>query len=150
MKLNKSTSDQLQFQLAAREKDLLFQVLALYPRIPAGYQPLTKDVESPESNQRLLDKSLTESRLQNQRELGYLLKDSKRLRQQDRDWQLTLSPGDLEWLLQVLNDVRVGSWIRLGSPEPPLKVLNAETAPDAWAMEMAGAFQMRFLELVDH
>ena len=32
--------------------------------------------------------------------------------------QLTLSGPEIEWLLQVLNDVRVGSWIALGSPDP--------------------------------
>jgi len=51
-------------------------------------------------------------------------------------------------LLQVLNDVRIGSWIELGSPERPLEALGAKTAPAVWAMEMAGAFQMSLLELL--
>ena len=46
-------------------------------------------------------------------------------------------------------DIRIGSWIHLGSPETPLKALNAQTAPDRWAMEMAGSFQMLFLELLE-
>jgi hypothetical protein len=148
LKLRKSTKDQYQFQLTPRERDLLLHVVGLYPRIPIGYQPLSKASRCEESNQRLLDEALTETRLQNQKELRSFLSDPQRFSQSDRDWRLTLSSSDVEWLLQILNDVRIGSWIRLGSPETPLKVLSAETAPDLWAMEMAGSFQMRFLELV--
>ena len=62
-----------------------------------------------------------------------------------------LTPSELEWLLQILNDVRVGSWIILGSPEQAMefKLLNEKTAADFWAMEMSGQFQMRFLEALD-
>jgi len=65
--------------------------------------------------------------------------------------RLSLSPSELEWLLKILNDVRVGSWIILGSPEQGMefKLLNEKTAPDFWAMEMSGQFQMRFLEALE-
>jgi hypothetical protein len=149
LKLSKTTTNQFQFQLTHREKDLLLHVLGLYPRIPPGHQPLSRGAESEESNQRLLDDALAETRAQNQQELRTLLADPARLRKEGRGWCLTLSSGDFEWLLQVLNDVRVGSWILLGSPETPLEVLNAESAPNLWAMEMAGSFQMRFLELLN-
>jgi hypothetical protein len=148
LKLSKTTANQFQFQLTAREKDLLLHVLQLYPRVPPAHQRLSKRAEPDASNQRLLDEALAETRAQNQQELRALLADPRRLKAEGRSWCLTLGSGDCEWLLQVLNDVRVGSWVRLGSPENPLKVLNAETAPDLWAMEMAGSFQMRFLELL--
>jgi hypothetical protein len=51
----------------------------------------------------------------------------------------------MEWLLQVLNDVRVGSWLLLGSPDGPaetLAKLSHETASHFWSMEVAGQFQM--------
>jgi len=149
VKLIARAKDQLEFQLPAREKELLLNVLRLYPRIPNRYQPLSRAATAEESSQRLLDEALAETRLENKKALQALLKDPKRLSQHLGTWRLTLSPGELEWLLQVLNDIRVGSWIQLGSPEVPLRVLNAETAPDVWAMEMAGSFQMRFLELMD-
>jgi hypothetical protein len=150
VKLIKTAPEQHEFQLSSREKDLLLNVLLLYPRIPSGYQPISRsDGQQQEANQRLLEESLAETRLHNQKELQALLSDPQRLKQKEREWQLTLSSGDMEWLLQVLNDIRVGSWIRLGSPEMPLKTLNAETAPNIWAMEMAGSFQMRFLELLE-
>jgi hypothetical protein len=48
--------------------------------------------------------------------------------------------------MQVLNDVRVGSWVILGSPDKKPAELNATTAPHFLAMEMAGYFQMQLLE----
>jgi hypothetical protein len=148
VKLISRANDQLRFQLGQREKDLLLQVLSGYPRVPSSYQRLTKGQELDPSNQRLLDESLAEARSRNKKSLQTLLEDPQRLGQHEGHWRLTLSHDELEWLLQVLNDVRVGSWIHLGSPETPLKVLDAESAPDVWAMEMAGFFQMRLLEMV--
>jgi len=51
--------------------------------------------------------------------------------------------------LQVLNDVRVGSWIALGSPDPESgkKILfNEKLLPHFRTMELAGAFEMVFLD----
>ena len=148
MKLIRRSNDSLELQLPAREKELLWQLLRLYPRIPSSYQRLTRAANSDEASQRLLDEALAETRAENKRALHALLNDPQRLTQQEGTWRLKLSSGDLEWLLQVLNDIRVGSWVHLGSPETPLKVLNTETAPDVWAMEMAGSFQMRLLEIL--
>jgi hypothetical protein len=149
VKLIGSENDQFQFQLALREQEVLVQVLRLYPQIPTSYQLLSKAAGLEESNQRLLDEALAESRSQNKKELDALLADPRRFSQQDTGWRLALSAGDVEWLLQILNDIRVGSWVRLGSPEVPLSALTAESAPHFWAMEMAGTFQMHFLELLE-
>jgi hypothetical protein len=149
VKLIGSENDQFQFQLAFREQEVLAQVLRLYPQIPASSQPLSKTAGLEESNQRLLDEALAESRSQNKRELDALLADPRRFSQQDTGWRLVLSAEDVERLLQILNDIRIGSWIRLGSPEVPLSALTPESAPHFWAMEMAGSFQMHFLELLE-
>jgi hypothetical protein len=149
VKLVGTANARFQFQLASREKDLLLEILRLYPRIPPGHQPLSKAASLDDSSQKLLDDALAETRSQNKKELEALLADAKRLKQQPPGWRLALSSSELEWLLQVLNDIRVGSWIQLGSPEVPLTALNAETAPHLSAMEIAGAFQMRFLELLE-
>lgn len=149
MKLIGKANDFLEVQLPSREKDVLWHLLRLYPRIRSSYQPLSKAAGLDGANQRLLDESLAEARSENKRALQALFADPQRLQRHEGDWRLKLSTGDLEWLLQVLNDIRVGSWIHLGSPEMPLQVLNAETAPDVWAMEMAGSFQMRLLEILE-
>ena len=133
-----------------KEMRVLLQVLRLYPRIPSAHQRLSRSARLSEkaANQRLLDEALAEQRVENKKQLQALLADPKRFRETEGGCRLTLSPGDFEWLLQVLNDVRVGSWIMLGSPEERFERLNQETAPHLWAMEMAGYFQMRMLEAV--
>ena len=150
MKLLRVTKGNFLFQLGKREKQLLIQVLRLYPRIPPASFRLSKSGKLPdaEENQRLLDESLTEQRTHNQKLLDAFLTDSRRFTDTEAGSRLSLSPSEVEWLLQILNDVRVGSWIILGSPEQGLefKLLNEKTAPDFWAMEMSGQFQMRFLE----
>lgn len=149
MKLIKAAKDKYQFQLACREKDLLLHVLSLYPLIPSGHQPLSK-TSLQESNQRLLDDALAETRAQNKKRLGSFLADPRKLKEGENGWHLTINSDEVDWLLQILNDVRIGGWIHLGSPEqPPMKAHNAETAPHFWAMEMSGYFQMRFLELIE-
>jgi len=149
VKLIKASKGKYEILLAPKEKDLLLLILRLYPRIPAGYQALSKTHAEGKVNQGLLDDALAEARSENRKALDALLSDSKRVKQEHAGWRFILSAADLEWLLLILNDVRIGSWIELGSPERPVGVLSAQNAPAVWAMEMAGAFQMSFLELLE-
>ncbi len=137
----------LLFHLTRRDKDLLLRLLALYPRIPAAYQRLSKScaLPDPDANQQLLEEALAEQRAENRAQLQALLTDPKRLTEKETGWQLTLARGEAEWLLQVLNDIRVGSWIALGSPEEQVETLNEETVPQLWAMEMAGFLEILLL-----
>jgi hypothetical protein len=148
VKLILASKGHYHIQLAAKEKDLLLLILRLYPRIPLGYQQLSKTPAQAKANQGLLDDALSETQSENRKALEALLHDPKRVKQEGAGWRLILSSADIEWLLQVLNDVRIGSWIELGSPDQPQEALSAKTAPAVWAMEMAGAFQMSFLELL--
>ncbi len=145
------TADNYVLQFGKREMAVLLQILRLYPRIPPAHQRLSKSTRlaEQEASQRLLDEALAEQRAENKKQLESLLADPKRFRETEAGWRLTLSPGDFEWLLQILNDVRVGSWITLGSPEEKFERLNQETAPHLWAMEMSGFFQMRMLEGIE-
>ena len=95
-----------------------------------------------------LDEALAEQRAANKRQLQKWLNEPHRFEKTEAGWFMALSVTDFEWLLQVLNDIRVGSWILLGSPEKDLGdfELNDQTAPHAWAMEMAGGFQAHLLE----
>ena len=99
-----------------------------------------------EANQRLLDEALAEQRAENKKQLQALLADPRRFEHTETGARLSLSPAEVEWLLQVLNDIRVGSWVILGSPEEKPAELNAANAPHFLAMEMAGYFQMQLLE----
>jgi hypothetical protein len=62
---------------------------------------------------------------------------------------LNLSGEQLEWLLQVLNDIRVGSWVQLGSPDTDTVRrggLTPEEARAVAAMDMSAYFQSGLLE----
>lgn len=151
MKLVATEKDQLILQFGRREKELLLLVLQLYPRVPPAHHKLSKSGKADASNQQLLDEAIAEQRTQNRQQLSALLTQAGRWTEHHQGWRLKVSPAEIEWLLQVLNDIRVGSWILVGSPESPeADILNEETAPHLWAMEAAGAFQMGLLQALEH
>jgi hypothetical protein len=148
MKLVQATQHRLVFHLGQREKRSLLHILKLYPAVPSGHHVLSKSGRVPqrEANQRLLDEALAEQRAENKRQLEALLADPRRFQATETGARLELSPTEAEWLLQVLNDIRVGSWVILGSPGERPAELNAINAPHFLAMEMAGHYQMQLLE----
>ena len=151
MKLIRRSDKRLVLQLGLREGNLLLQVLKRYPRVPSAHQPISKAGlrRHQEENQRLLDEALAEQRADCKKQLQALLDDPRRFQKEDRGYRLCLSPADTEWFMQILNDIRVGSWIILGSPEERRGALSAKTAADFWAMELAGAFQMELLSALE-
>ena len=148
MKLVKATKARLVFELGQREKRSLPQILKLYPCMPSGHHMLSKSGRLPDrvANQQLLDEALAEQRAENKKQVQALLADPRRFEHTETGVRLSLSPADVEWLMQVLNDIRVGSWVILGSPDKKPVELNAATVPHFLAMEMAGYFQMQLLE----
>jgi hypothetical protein len=151
VKFLRASRNRFLFHLGKRERALLLQTLELYPRIPPAHHRLSRKGGLPdqEANQRLLDEALNEQREENRRQLQTLLASPRRFTELGSGWRLSLSPVELEWLLQVLNDIRVGSWIDLGAPEEKIDTLTEQTAPHVWAMELAGFFQMRLLEALN-
>jgi hypothetical protein len=148
VKLVQATKGRLVFHLGRREKRSLLQLLKLYPCVPSAHQVLSRTGRVPdrEANQRLLDEALAEQRAANKKQLEALLADPRRFEQTETGARLSLSPAETEWVLQVLNDIRVGNWVLLGSPEEKPAELTAANAPHFLAMEMAGYFQMPLLE----
>jgi hypothetical protein len=67
----------------------------------------------------------------------------------DSGWILRLTPEDREFLLQALNELRLGAWEQLGRPDPPELPDNlAPTSPDIlhwWNLEISSRFQGRLL-----
>ena len=78
-----------------------------------------------------------------------MLGQPQRWAEQHSGWRLTLGPGEPEWLLQVLNDIRVGSWLLLGSPDDQVQVVDDGNLLHAWAMEVAGAFEISLLKVLE-
>jgi hypothetical protein len=134
------------FHLNPSEMLWLRAVLDRYPVIPPRHQRLSKGKQD-KTSQHLLDDALAEQRRENRKLLDALLASEKHLREIKAGFRLSLAATEMEWLLQVLNDVRIGSWILLGSPEGDLRALleNEKTAPLALMMEMSGHFQSELL-----
>jgi hypothetical protein len=151
VKLVLATKDKLVFLLGPRERRSLPQILNLYPRVPPAHHVLSKSGRLPdaEANQRLLDEALAEQRAENKKQVQALLADPRRFEQTETGARLSLSRAEADWLLQMLNDVRVGSWVILGSPEGKPGEVTIATAPHYIAMEMAGYFQMQLLEALE-
>ena len=141
-------------EFATEEKALLLHLLSMYPLVPAAHHRLTKDRKLPqrEENQQLLDDALKAQRQQNKKEILALISEPGRFTEKDGASQAAFSRADLEWLLQAVNDVRIGCWIARGSPgyEPKKKIAPGSKAMrHAMFMEIAGAFEMFFLGIIN-
>jgi len=152
MKLIRADKDQFRFEFSREEKDML-QVLQLYPLVPASHHRLSKDRKIPnrEENQRLLDESLQTQREENRQKVMALLNESKRFRECAAGYRVDFTRDEIEWLLQVLNDVRLGSWLALGSPDehPEFKPgMDHQTLSHIVTMEVAAFFEMCLLHAV--
>ena len=148
MTLLQASKSKLVFRMSESERSLLRTLFELYPRIPSaaglsgrrGKPPHSKDTQA------LLEEALAEQRAESKKRLKTFLDDSKRFELTEKGWKFSLSDLEADWLLQVLNDIRVGSWVALGSPEERLDVLNESNMRDFWAMEISGRFEMILLE----
>jgi len=148
-----ATAKVWRFALTDGEKEALDGVLRCYPAVPPGHQPLSRnaaEVLGPE-DRHLLDEALEEQRQAHRKHVQRWRRKPGRLRRKGKGWELELAVKDVEWLLQVLNDVRVGQWIKLGSPdsiENPIP-LFAKDGEALVLMELAGMFQMALLDAMD-
>ncbi len=149
MKVERFSGGKLFLKMGTRERRVFLGLLNLYPLVPPAHHKISRAGKIPDadSTQRLLDEALAEQRAENKKQLQILLADPTRVQQRKDGTRLIVTPGEAEWLLQILNDIRVGSWVLLGSPDDKLPTtLSLESVRYAWAMEMAGFFEAEFLE----
>jgi hypothetical protein len=153
MKLLRVSKNSLAFLLNSRDKKLLLEMLELYPLVPAAHHRLTRpdDPAPSDENQRLLEESLAEQRRENRKQVQAMLQQPDRFRAIESGIELRLQRTEVEWLLQVLNDVRVGSWLALGEPEQELQPqqqlgFSKENLRYYVALEVCGMFQSNLLD----
>ena len=153
MKFIKAEKDNLVFQIGKREKRILFTVLQLYPLLPCAYQRLTRTVETEDekANQKLLEEAMAAQQQENKKQLMAMMKNPRRFHENHAGYHFKVGVHQVEWLLQVLNDIRVGSWTALGSPDPKSDK-HVELAPGGvrhlWAMEICSIFESVLLDAV--
>ena len=154
MKLIKQSDKQGVFQISKREKRLLFDILKLYPLTPAVHHRLsrTADANAIEADQRLLEQALAEQKKENRKQLMALLTEENRFVEARDGYRFTLDTHQTDWLLQILNDIRVGSWLKLGCPDEkqgkPAE-LNDDNFYYYFAMEYCLLFQAALLTAFD-
>ena len=152
MKLIKREGEDFVLHIGRRERRLLFEVLKLYPLVPVAHHRVSQTAKQMDEHQTLLEEALAERRQENKRQLVAMLHEEQRFKETDAGYRLTLSAPQMEWLLQVLNDIRVGSWLILGEPDEkkgkPV-ALTSENARHYAAMEFCGLFQMTLLDAVE-
>ena len=130
---------------------MLFSLLRRYPVMLGAHFRTRHPPKTEESkkNQDLLEEALAEQQKDNRKQLEQMLAEAGRFTENDLGYTFRISHSEIEWLLQVLNDIRVGSWIQLGEPDPSAAAsiqLNEQTMLLTWAMEIAGLFQHALLE----
>jgi hypothetical protein len=154
MKLLRQQDERLVFALNRAEQSLLVAVLQSFPAVPLSHHQLTKDAASDPAataNQRLLEESLQAQQGERLSWLTKMLAGTAYFKPVKNGFHLTVSRPEIEDLLQILNDVRVGNWLALGSPELEACAslsLNDNTAGHLHRMELAGWFEMFFLQSI--
>ncbi|MGA2177070.1 MAG: hypothetical protein ABSH38_19005 [Verrucomicrobiota bacterium] len=147
----KSAAPLLVFQITRHEKAALLATLQHFPVLEAAHHRLTKTgTAAGAAEQRLLEEAMAQRQFEHKRKLDEFFRAPEQFFRNDRDeLHLTLTAAQLEWLLQVLNDIRVGSWVQLGCPEldyARLPELAREKPAAFTAMETSGIFQSVLLE----
>ena len=158
MKFIGHEQEQFVIEMNDQEKSLFLAILSLFPQVPAAHHQLSWQPGLPDAdtNQHLLEESLTTEKKESRQWITATFKNTKRFvpvktSETEFHLHLSVSRADIEMLLQIFNDVRLGSWLALGSPDLGQKKKPApsrETAPFIQRMELAGLFEMFFLKIL--
>ncbi len=130
--------------------DLLKNFLNKFPcawNVPAKITKMDRDPKVAE-REKLLNESLFEHRRALKRQAMDLL-GAKNFKKAEQDYLFTLTSGEREILLQILNDIRVGCWVSLGKPESldlPTATHSALEVEHHSLMNLASYFEHPLIE----
>ena len=136
------------FELKPGERILLLKLLRQYPLTPLSHHKIAHGAVTGKraGEQQLLEEAMAAHQQALRQQVQDLLAPGRRFTKFGDQYHLTLREAEIEWLLQVLNDVRVGCWVQLGCPEhEQLNELRQTNADANLLMEMAVLFQMVLL-----
>jgi hypothetical protein len=150
MNLVERTERGLVFSLGAHEKGFLERLLGFYPLMPATGHGLTRDSRDDTLAEatRFLQESLRDARAEHSRWLRECFVAGDALTPEGESWRLILDADGAERLLRILNDLRVGAWMRLGCPEAAFEeelTNSPKWAPFYAIMMLAGQFEMELI-----
>ena len=139
------------FRFEQAEREWFRHILDLYP----VQQTALKGAEESGADD-LLEKALAERRKKLRGDAEIFLKAGKLEIDPafNEFWDLTLNATEIEELLQILNNVRVGLWLRMGKPDPSIEQLmptkpNEEQVRAHMVMHVSAAWQAALMAAVD-
>jgi hypothetical protein len=140
------------FRFEQAEREWFRHILERYPVQQTPLNPIKEDAHANE----LLEQALGERRKKLRQDAEVFLK-AGRLEIDaafNEYWDLTLTAGEIEELLQILNNVRVGLWNQLGQPEASIEELlptkpSEEQVRSHMIMHVCGAWQATLMSAVD-
>jgi hypothetical protein len=135
------------FHLAKRERILLTHALKMFPVGGGPVAPLSKsgDEQKLAEHEQFLAEALAQQRAEHKGLLDAFLGEQGRFAEDKSGFRLRLTTAQVDWLLRVLNEVRVGLWTRLGKPEELAPLVLARQLDSVVAMEVCAMFQSRLL-----
>ena len=162
MKLLSRQADTLTFELRPREREILVHLLNSYPVQDPKKRLLARPehLEKLAVEQQMLIEAVTEQQQSNRKEVASFierhLRPSTPSPEPDspsgQTGQLTITHAEADWLLEVLNDIRVGCWNLMGCPDEDQIHswrLAVSHPREFGMMEMSSLAQMILLEALD-
>ncbi len=132
MKRLRHTEDTVTFRINEGERELLHFVLNSYP-MSADVWPATEanpDKGPTGPDPALLKSAMEETKQAHRRRVAEFLGSQPPLAPKKKHVELWVKREDMDWLLQVANEVRVGAWYALGCPEEEASELAARPDVD--------------------
>lgn len=150
MRVFEKTDSALVLELGVAETDFLKQILLDYPLVANESRRFSAFANADEfrENAQLLQSSLDEHAQTNRAKLRAWLASPETWKSFPERTLLSLKTEDGSWFLQILNDLRVGSWQKLDCPEPEefeSIELDRENAHPLLAMKVSGFLQTLIL-----
>lgn len=150
MRLIEANQGRTVIELGEAEWAFFQDLLHQYPLVPNDKRELTRKGEGDEfdADTDLLRTNLEDLTGSNRKRLQKWLNNPDTFSQGTDHGQLTVQALDRDWLLQILNDLRVGSWQQLGCPNTTaINELELETSNfrALWCMELVGLLQSYLL-----
>ena len=151
MKLLRQVRNGWEYQLNQSEAMCLRQLISGFPLTPATAARATRTESGRKAADReqLLNESLAEHRADLKQQARRLLAAGN-FQMRQNGWRLRLDSEEREILLQLLNDIRVGSWQALGEPED-LELKSSSLSEKELSfhtlMQLAGFFEFQLLNL---
>lgn len=139
------------FGVHSGERELFERTLERYPVIPGARAPLTREgsEEDLAEAQEMLETLTREAKAENVRRVADFLRKPRQFEAKDGVLRLNVARGELNWLLEIVNEIRVGVWSRLGEPDPGNIPFNTSNIEDWIAMEYCAEIQMNLLEVLN-